>query len=79
MPKRTIQPHALLDFLIEEKGMKNDAAIARILGINPSVLSKIRKGDRKYPVSPEIRLGVMRNFGLSLKRVDELAPPVVSV
>lgn len=76
MPKRTIPAHTLLDFLITEKGMKNDAAIARILGINPSVLSKIRKDDRKYPVSPEIRLGVMRNFGLSLRRVDELAPEV---
>jgi len=73
---RLIPPHALLDFLIEEKGMKNDAAIARLLNVNPSVMSKMRKDKSKYPVSPEIRLGVMRHFGLSLRRVDELAPPV---
>lgn len=75
MPK-PVPPHALLDYLISEKHMKNDAAISRKLGVNSSVLSKIRHCPEMYPVSPEIRLGVMRAFRMSLAKVDELAPEV---
>ncbi len=37
-------PEAFLDALLELKGLKNDAALCRVLMIPPPVISKIRNG-----------------------------------
>lgn len=49
MPKKTIDPHAppqnpnhLLDALLVALNLKNDAALARKIGVAPPVLSKLR-------------------------------------
>lgn len=40
--RRELKPHALLDHLIAELGLKNDAELARTLKFPPPVISKIR-------------------------------------
>lgn len=73
------RPHALIDALLKELRHRhgpavraNDAALCRALDIQAPTLSKIRKGTA---VSDTMRVRVMRTFGWSLKRIDELAPP----
>lgn len=75
MPKGNVKPHVLFDFLIAEKGMKNDQATSRKSGIIPSSISKIRNGH--VAVSNDMRIALMRAFNLSLAKLDELAPPAV--
>ena len=74
MPKGNVPSNTLFDFLIANKGMKNDHAISRKAGICPSTISKVRAG---RAVSDEIRVSIMRSFNLSLAKLDELAPPAV--
>jgi hypothetical protein len=40
----TYSPNRLLDFVIDKLSLKNDAALARTLGIPAPVISKIRHG-----------------------------------
>lgn len=42
-----IPSHALLDYLIEHLGVKNNRALAQYLGVTQSALSKIRYGANK--------------------------------
>lgn len=62
----------LLDALIDGVVIRSDADICRSLDATPSFISGIRNGQ---PISDGMRLRVMRKFGLSLKKIDELAPP----
>lgn len=78
--KMTFTPHPLFDALLidmrRQKGESvriNDAALCRELHVLPPTLSKMRKG--RLPVSDTLRVQVMRKFGWSIKRLDELAPP----
>lgn len=73
-------PHPLFDALLADmqrrrgnKVRNNDAALCRILDVQPPTLSKMRKG--RLPVSDTVRVQVMRKFGWSIKRLDDLAPP----
>jgi hypothetical protein len=73
-------PHPLFDALLADmrrrrgdKVRNNDAALCRELDVLPPTLSKMRKG--KLPVSDFVRVQVMRKFGWSIKRLDDLAPP----
>ena len=58
MPKRelineeTYDPNRLLDAVIEKLNLKNDAALCRMLGISPPVVSKIRH--RRLPVGASL-------------------------
>lgn len=67
------KPHALLDAILDEKKLRNDAELARFLKCTPGSISKIRN-EFKPVVSEEFRMRVMRMTGWSLKRVDALAP-----
>lgn len=76
----TNTPHPLFDALLADLRRKkgeavriNDAALCRVLDVLPPTLSKMRKG--RLPVSDTVRVKVMREFGWSIKRLDELAPP----
>lgn len=53
-PRAARVPHRLLDFLIVHMGLKNDAALARLLAVSPASLSKIRHG--KVNISADILL-----------------------
>lgn len=75
MPKGKVPPHPLFDYLITDKGMKNDNATSRKSDILPSSISKVRAG--RVTVSNDMRVALMRTFGMSLSKLDELAPPVM--
>ena len=65
--------HSLLDAFISEHGsIRSDADLARIVGVTAPMISKVRNG---APVGDSMRLKFMRKFGMSLKRIDDLAPP----
>lgn len=69
--------HPLLDALIDGEKLRNDADIARVLGIAAPQISKTRHG--KMEVSDTMRVAIMRRFKWSLKRIDDLAPPLSSM
>ncbi len=73
MPKKYDQEHPLLDAIISEKDLYNDAHLARFMQYKPGVISKVRNG--KVHVSDEFRLRVMRKTGWSLAKIDKLCPP----
>lgn len=70
---KSLAPHPLFDALIQERGLKNDAELARFLEVQPPFLSKMR--NRKADLNDTVRVSIMRKFRWTLKRVDELAPP----
>ncbi|MFZ3286587.1 MAG: hypothetical protein WA191_07025 [Telluria sp.] len=55
-------PSGLLDAVIAKHGLKNDAALSRLLKITPSLISKVR--NKKIPVGPSMILAIHENFGL---------------
>lgn len=65
--------HPLLDALIQEENLRNDADVARVLGIAAPQVSKTRHG--KIDVSDTMRVAIIRKFKWPLKRIDQLAPP----
>jgi hypothetical protein len=60
--------HALLDFLIKEYGLKNDAALSRALGISAPMISKIRS--RKMAVSGDLKIAIYKKTGLSIEDIE---------
>jgi plasmid maintenance system antidote protein VapI len=62
----------LIDHLLETYKLRNDAALSRKLDVAPPVISKIRHN--RLPIGPAIKLRMMRRFGISLEKIDELAP-----
>lgn len=71
---KTTASHPLLDTLIaEEPGIRNDADLAKKLGIASPQISKTRHG--KLEVTDTMRVAIQRKFRWSLRRIDELAPP----
>ncbi len=73
---KTTAVHPLLDALISTEKLRNDADIARELKLAAPQISKTRHG--KIEVSDTMRVAIMRRFKWSLKRIDELAPPVTT-
>ncbi len=66
--------HALLDFLIKEYGLKNDAALSKALGIKPPTLSKIRS--RRMGVSGDMKILIYKKTGLSIEDIEEFLEKV---
>ena len=71
-----LNPHRLLDFLIASKWAKNDGQIAKLIGLSPGSVSKVRNG--KAP-SPEFILAVYDATNLSIEKIRELCNAVRSV
>jgi hypothetical protein len=65
--------HKLFDSLITGGSIRNDRDLARELNVAPPVISKIR--NLKLELGDSMRVRIMRRFGLTMRRVDELAPP----
>lgn len=57
---------ALLETIKAEMNLKNDAALARLLKFNPSVISKLRHNT--LPVTPLILLRVVEATGWTTKK-----------
>lgn len=64
------KPHPLLDALRAEFNLKNDAALARFLEVQPPVVSKIRTG--RLPVSADRILQVYDATGWSIEKIRGL-------
>jgi DNA-binding transcriptional regulator YdaS (Cro superfamily) len=64
------EPNKLLDAVIKAFKLKNDAALARGLGVNPSVVCNIRKGNR--PVTASFVLLIHDKTGWSIEKIRKL-------
>lgn len=63
--------HALLDQLMDEFNLKNDAALARFLGLQPPVISKLRNGFQ--PITAERILQIYDKTGWPIEKIRGLA------
>lgn len=63
-------PHALLDKLMADFNLKNDAALARMLDVNPPEISRIR--NRHRIVTPAFILQVHDVVGWPIKDIKAL-------
>lgn len=61
---------ALLDTIKTEGGIKNDAALSRLLGVSPCQISDIRNG--KIKVGPKLMLTIYEEVGMSIERIKQL-------
>lgn len=63
--------HDLLDYLIADNHLKNDAALSKFLGLNPPLISKIRHS--KLPIGPSFIIRILEVTDMGLDQVQELA------
>lgn len=64
----------LLDTIIKEQELKNDAAVARLLNLPHPAISKIRTG--KLTLGATLTLRIYDKTGMSIERIRELAAQV---
>lgn len=70
---KILHPQPLFDEVIKDYKLKNDAALCKMLQLQPSLVSRMRTG--ALPVSDTVRVVIMRKCRWPLKRLDQLAPP----
>ncbi len=63
-------PGALLDAIIDIKRLKNDAALCRLLGVTPPLISKIRNG--RLPIGPALLLRMHEETDLPIRELRAL-------
>lgn len=63
-------PNALLDHLIKKLDLRNDAALARALGVASPVVSKVRHG--RLTVGATMLISMHEASGISIKDLREL-------
>ncbi|MFC3110649.1 hypothetical protein ACFOFO_22275 [Undibacterium arcticum] len=63
-------PNKLLDTLIKDFGLKNDAALSRALEISPAVISKIRH--KRLPVGGSLLIRMHEVTALSIRELRDL-------
>jgi len=63
--------HALLDYLKDRFGLRNDRELARELGVQSGYISRVRHGH--LPVSASLMLGIHDVFGLEIHEIKTLA------
>ncbi|MGX4642330.1 hypothetical protein [Massilia sp. SYSU DXS3249] len=61
---QTYNPNRLLDALLENMRLKNDAALSRMLEVAPPVISKIRH--QRVPVSASLLIRMHEATGISI-------------
>jgi plasmid maintenance system antidote protein VapI len=75
--RNTIPPHpcqgALIDYLVERLNLKNDAALAKEVGLAPPTISKLRHG--VLPVSPFILIQLHDKTGMSIADLRAILTP----
>jgi len=69
--KPSPRKHTLLDTLAEEFNLKNDAQVARFIGVQPAAVCKYRAN---MPVSDSTKIRIMRVTGWTIARIDKLDP-----
>jgi plasmid maintenance system antidote protein VapI len=68
--KDKYHPERLLDALIEQLNLKNDAGLARVLGVSAPTMSKVRNG--RLPLGPSMLVRMHEESGLSVKQLRAL-------
>ena len=63
--------HALLDYLKDRFGLRNDRELARELGVQSGYVSRVRHGH--LPVSASLMLAIHDAFGLEIHEIKDLA------
>lgn len=66
------RPHPLFDELINHYRLRNDAELAHRMGVGRDAISRVRKG---AALSNNLRIAILREFKISMRRLDELSPP----
>lgn len=64
---RVIPGAALLDYLLQTTGVKNDARLGKLLQLSPPFISKVRHG--KLNVSDSLILRVHETLGIPVKKI----------
>jgi len=67
---RTMRAHPVLDYLKEKRLVRNDRDLARVLDVNPPLLSKIRNGHLKF--GAWMILAVHEEFDIPIKEIKAL-------
>ena len=60
----------LFDYLLQKYNLKNDAALAREVGLAPPVISKVRSGD--LIVSPATILAIHEKLGVDVAEIRKV-------
>lgn len=68
---RTMKPHKLLDTMIAEFNLKNDAALCKLLELDKGQISKLRNG--RLLVNATHILYIHDVTGWEIKRIKQLA------
>lgn len=71
MISENYDPIGLIDFLVDELNLKNDAALCRLLGLNPPVISKIR--NRVLPITGDTLVRMQDLTNISVDTLREVA------
>lgn len=69
-PLPPYDPNRLFDAVIDRLQLKNDAALCRVLEIQPPVISKIRHG--RLPVGASILIRLHEETGLHVRELRNL-------
>jgi plasmid maintenance system antidote protein VapI len=65
------QSNALIDYLLERFNLGTDAALARMMELQPPVISKMRHG--KMSLTPSFILRVHDTFDIPIKEIKKIA------
>ncbi|WP_194723900.1 hypothetical protein [Noviherbaspirillum malthae] len=68
-PTTTYDPNRLLDSVIEKLHLKNDAALARVLGVPAPVISKIRHA--RLPIGASLLIAMHEETGWSIRELRD--------
>lgn len=66
----TYNPSRLLDIVIDKLQLKNDAALARTLGVPAPMISKIRH--RRLPIGAALLIAMHEETGWSIRELRDL-------
>ncbi|MDR0934236.1 MAG: helix-turn-helix transcriptional regulator [Burkholderiaceae bacterium] len=70
MTGKGYDPNRFIDMVLVNQNMKCDAELARALAVNPSVISKLRRG--KTRVSASLLLGIHEMTKMSIRELRNL-------
>ena len=61
----------LIDHILSQYSVKNDAALAKLIGVHPPTISKMRHG--RMPLTPAFILKVHETFDMPVKEIKRIA------
>ena len=61
----------LIDHILSQYSVKNDAALAKLIGVHPPTISKMRHGH--MPLTPAFILKVHEAFDMPVKEIKRIA------